>query len=635
MTTPAEQRDQHQEMMLGQPLHVTGLSVDARDQLIITLKKVDGRWIVISRYGEANWKLNTPTTNSRSTDSKLDFNMIPETFRDTVKAVMYRYMRRGRAGQKRPGSGQLKKVHRDISAFCGYLSTVGVNRFADITEFTASTYVQAMKEPRDWRQFGRVRNIVPGMKRFLARGTLSGLFSAVEALYELSQFSEDPMPVHPWPGSSAESLSGASKEKRESGSLTPLIPDDVFVALFKKAWTIVENANTLFDIRDAAYGAATAGKHVSYAGQRERKIKRLADIGWPHNIKELERQLSDVRTACYIVIASVSGCRNHEIAFLKADAFYSSEDDQGERFWWMRSKSTKTDEGATEWMVPEAAVTALRTMERWAEPHQRMLQEEIATRRSIDPTDVEIAHALEHIGALFVGKDKYHGNRIRTLPLPQWNHLLKEFVADAGVKWDLSSHQFRRKFANYAARSQFGDLRYLREHFKHWSQDMTLGYAMNEAQEMALYFDVEAELDYIKHEVVSGWLENGNTLTGGLGKRIEDWRSRTESIVFFKTRAQMVRSIAESTAIRSNGHAWCTADDNQCVGNDLDRTRCGDDCNNAVIGKIHAPIYQGMIDHLAELAEVEDIGDGGRQRVQRDLQRCRHVLSALDAELGA
>lgn len=41
-----------------------------------------------------------------------------------------------------------------------------------------------------------------------------------------------------------------------------------------------------------------------------------------------------------------------------------------------------------------------------------------------------------------------------------WNLALKAFARKCGLSWDLASHQFRRKFANYAARSQFGDLRH-------------------------------------------------------------------------------------------------------------------------------------------------------------------------------
>ena len=107
-----------------------------------------------------------------------------------------------------------------------------------------------------------------------------------------------------------------------------------------------------------------------------------------------------------------------------------------------------------------------------------------------------------------------------------------------------------------------------------------------------------------------------------------DWRGG-DGITLFKNRKQMVLAIAQSTSIRSNGHAWCTADDNKCVGNDIERSRCGAGCENAVIGEQHAVIYQGLYDALGEVLQCDDIGPGGVARVTRDLQRNRVVLTQL------
>ena len=90
----------------------------------------------------------------------------------------------------------------------------------------------------------------------------------------------------------------------------------------------------------------------------------------------------------------------------------------------------------------------------------------------------------------------------------------------------------------------------------------------------------------------------------------------------------MVISIAESTSIRSNGHAWCTADNDGCIGNTIERTSCGN-CNNAVIGRGHLGIYRQIYNNLKELLECRDIGESGRMRVLRDLERCRDVFIQL------
>jgi hypothetical protein len=157
--------------------------------------------------------------------------------------------------------------------------------------------------------------------------------------------------------------------------------------------------------------------------------------------------------------------------------------------------------------------------------------------------------------------------------------------------------------------------------------DMTLGYALNESQEMGLYIEIQDELDDIKAGLVDSWLQPDELLAGGYGAKIMAWRGE-KPVTIFKNHKQTVRALAGSTAIRSNGHAWCTADDDQCVGNDIERTRCSG-CENAVIGQRHKRLYRGLYDHLREVLNCEDIGEGGINVVRRDMERCRKVLVSL------
>jgi hypothetical protein len=346
------------------------------------------------------------------------------------------------------------------------------------------------------------------------------------------------MSHYPWPGRSPQMIAGSNGSSK-GGTKTPLMPDEVFATLFKHAWNVIEGAPALLDVRDAINelgGRARPAEHSYLLGATR---ARLNEVGWSGDHHQFKKALTNVRTACYVVIASLSGCRNHEIAFVADGGWYSTEDNEGVRYWWMRSRSTKTDAGQTQWMIPEAALAALRLMERWAAPMQACLKAEIDSIGAGDKSDPEIAVAQEHLGALFVGID---------------------------------------------------------------------GKA-------------------------STWFKDGEPLAGGYGRNIVNWRSKGEAVTLFKDHKQMISSIARSTSIRSNGHAWCTADDNQCVGNDLERTRCGDGCNNAVIGQQHAAMYQGLYSQLKELENCDDIGDGGRARVRRDLERCASVLGSLGADL--
>ena len=89
----------------------------------------------------------------------------------------------------------------------------------------------------------------------------------------------------------------------------------------------------------------------------------------------------------------------------------NGSDDEPQVCWWLRLHSTKTGEGRTQWMVPEAAVTALRVMESWAQPYQALIDAENAQRRSVDPSDPEIAEAERHRRAVFLMDPTDRGHR--------------------------------------------------------------------------------------------------------------------------------------------------------------------------------------------------------------------------------
>ena len=606
-------------------LHFGHLADAAHDDAIVSTRTVDGQLVILSRYKDAKWRLVGQPTNKAPSMREVDFDTIPLCFREVMKAIVWRYMRRGREGKKLPSPRGVSKLLVDARPFLQHLNELKVARFADVTTLTCSVYVQNCKEHRQRK--GSARAGKP-----LKSSSLGHRFGAVEALHELSQYTNDAIPTHPWPGTSSAHLAGLTgRDTGYRGGNTPLIPDDVFAALFQRAWSLIENSADLLKVRDEIVTLReAAGERTSAEGAVVRRF------GWS-DMWEFNKALLELRTACYIVVASVSGCRNHELAYIESGACYSTleaDDHDGgmKRFWWMRSRSTKTGEGRTEWMVPEAAVAALKVMDRWVAPYRKMLEAEIEQRRAANPLDPEIAEALLHLDAVFLCVTPNKGNQVRTMSGQMWNKALKAFAKRCGLGWDLASHQFRRKFANYAARSQFGDLRYLRSHFKHWSMDMTLGYALNESQEVALYGEIQSELEDIKVDVVDGWLSSDAPLAGGYGQNIVAWRGK-HAVTIFKDHKQMVWSLAESTPIRSNGHAFCTAADNRCVGNDLERTRCGGGCENAVISQKHAPLYRGLRDHLQEVLDCGDIGEGGRNVVRRDMGRCQDVLNTLSQQI--
>ncbi|HCT5508999.1 TPA: integrase [Pseudomonas aeruginosa] len=612
----------------AQPDDVRGLPEAERDALIISAIQVDGQWVILSRYGNDIWQLEGFTSNVPASRKRLDFGTVPPAFRPVMKAMLYRYLRRGRRGASRPKGRGVQTLFTNAGPFLRHLEALKLDHLGAVTPLICRTYRDACKAHRQtMRSKGKP----------LSQRGLEVRFKTAEAIHELSQYTDDRIPQHPWPETSARAMAGLIGSSAQSAK-TPLIPDDVFCTLFERAYQQLERGQHLLDLRDALDAIMAQRK-----GQPRRTVyyaqnHYLGAHGWEGGQRALNKALIDLRTACYIVLASTSGCRNHELTNLQSGAHHRTQDDEGSIYHWMRSRSQKTDAGVHDWMIPEAAVRALRLMERWAVPYQAIIAAEIVQRRRVNLHDLQIAEALKHRHALFLGVSSNDGNQVRTLSNDSWNENLKAFAKGCGLSWKLTSHQFRRKFANYAAHSRFGDLRYLKEHFAHWSLDMTLGYAMDDSWgqhlDLELFDEIQDELDDIKLGVVENWLGD-EPLAGGFGKSLIQWRREPQNLLIFKDRASMLKSVAESIAMRSNGHAWCTADDGGCVGNTLERTRCGNGCTNAVIGRPHTPFYKRLYEDLKELLHCSDIGEGGRQRVERDLSRCREVLAQLGIDSEA
>ncbi|WP_411960392.1 integrase [Pseudomonas mandelii] len=602
-----------------QPESTRELPESERAALIVKAIQVDGNWVIQSRYGDDCWQLDGLPNNAPEYRRQVNFLRVPAIYRATMKAVMYRYLRRGQEGQPRPKGNTSSGFFSAAMPFLRYLSQLKIPSFRDVPYVVFANYAAECREVR--KKNGKQ----------LSKFSLNSRFLAVQALYELSQYTHDPFPTHPWQGNSPKAMVKLTRAGMNlQDNKTPLMPDTVFCKLFEKAFEIVQGGEALLDLRDSIAKTQTepncAPHVISYA-----KKRHLAALGWDDSLAAFNHALIDLRTACYIILASTSGCRNHELGNVQEGSHHRTEDNEGILFHWMRSKSEKIDSGIRDWMIPEASVRALHLMYRWAAPFQAMIAEEIAERREINPRDPEIAEAQQHRHSLFLGLDAHKGKIVRTLSGTAWNRNLRIFADNAGLNWSPNSHQFRRKFANYVAHSRFGDLRYLREHFAHWSMDMTLHYAMDDEWgshlDLELYDEIQAEYENIKLDTVNGWFID-DSLSGRYGLSIKQWQREPRNLAMFKNHKIMVASIARSTSIRSNGHAWCTADNDGCVGNTVERTRCSN-CNHAVISSSHLHVYREQYNNLKNMHSLSDIGEAGQIRVLRDLERCRGVLMQL------
>ncbi len=159
---------------------------------------------------------------------------------------------------------------------------------------------------------------------------------------------------------------------------------------------------------------------------------------------------------------------------------------------------------------------------------------------------------------------------------------------------------------------------------------MTLLYAFNEEQDIELYDEIAKEIKTYKIERVAEFLEEDTILTGGLANRLISFRTNSEMVKTFESRAEMAEKISDTVHLRSTGHSWCTSDVSGCGGKSvIEGTRCVD-CDDSIIERErHGAYFKGVYIQQLELRQIKDIGEAGKQRVERDIERCERVLKDL------
>lgn len=107
-----------------QPGDVRELSVAERDVLIISSIQVDGTWVALSFYADNTWHLTGFPSNVVGAHRRLDFDILPPAFRDVMKAILYRYIRRGREGCVRPKGSTVYSLFKYAIPFLRHLEAL-------------------------------------------------------------------------------------------------------------------------------------------------------------------------------------------------------------------------------------------------------------------------------------------------------------------------------------------------------------------------------------------------------------------------------------------------------------------------------------------------------------------------------
>lgn len=531
-------------------------------------------------------------------------------------------------GIKRPSMRTLISMMGDLTFLLRWMINNGISQFSHMAGRTMAYVVAA-------RDGG-----------LCVKTTMKKRLQLLEKLHAQAGKITDALPVHPWPFESAAVLAGVDQRMAHRMPKTRLIPDPVFIELARRAIEFVdERADTIISAHDQAEAAIQQARNDGLSAPYSFVFgTKVAQSRGYKGLRELNIEMSMLRTACYICINMFSGLRNSEMMSLESGCLTlePGRDDSYECIW-LHGTIYKTGQRPHRWLVPPIVERAVKVAERLALPHQDSFRAEEERLSVTKSTDIRKSKRLAEIKhnrkKLFLSTHYSIAGSLTVVPANAVvNKWLKNFchhfsiTDDTGEVWDLATHQFRRTFAYYYARSELGDLLYLKEHFGHWSLDMTLLYADGGADEYQLDNGLLEEVIRAKQErqsqILTGYLTSDAPLANG------DWLSTWRPIVrTAKNKEVLIEELSSTITLNGTGHSWCAgnAKGGSCGGLCLFEADMCVDCNAALIGPEHLPVWQAIAEQQRVVLDLADLGVPAKSRAKRILQKANTVIAKLEA----
>lgn len=493
--------------------------------------------------------------------------------------------------------------------------------------------------------------------RLVSKSTLHYRLLTLEYLYLQRGKLEDAVESHPWPEETALSLAGVRRGGVHRKPTTEVIPDDIASQLSTIALTYVREYSS--QIFSALQSSDDAGKkYSSYHKGAQTKLRSMAvsKDGF-RDVSHLKKEALYLRTACYIVIGMFSGIRDSEMMSLAESCISRTPGIQGgPDLCWLHGTIYKTGVRKKKWLVPTAVADAVEVLTLLSAPLRRALKveskvleaeiEHLASRpsqqKALLTTKLKRQQTVRNEkDKLFLAASTKHP--ISVLSGTQANRDLKTFCKTMnvcgpdGLPYQLHAHQFRRTYARFIARAELGDLLTLRDHFGHWSLDMTTYYADGGADEYRVDSELldmvaDEKLDRQK-EIVAHYLDS-NSPVATTGHWMHDWRT---SVRTAKNKEELIKQYAGTITLNGTGHSWCVGNSRNmgCGGLCVFEAQLCVDCNYGIIGQEHRPVWEGIRAQQIEALALDDMGPGGRERAATILGKAEKVLAKLDGKEDA
>ncbi len=643
------------ESRAGYEKELRTLPDELRLSLVIS---VGGGGHVLSRYRDPVWDFSPyiHTRNKPASEKKINFSSMqfadgsrltdPQhaDLQAGTKAYLYVRLTCNSSRSGKPLSeSSVFGLFGGLRPLLRWMVGADYGCFADLTSEVCQAYVEHSKTRTTWEYTKGGRK-----GKQLTAAVLYNYYICVEELWHFREYLTDAPRGHPWPGQSAGSLAGVNTIVADRVVKTEQIPDRLMGKLMQGSLRYVADGygDQLLACRDVRGEGKPIDDHLSLLGLKY----------W----QAVKEEITRLHTACYVLIGGLSGMRDSEVASLETGCYHEREGWDGATYGWLKGYTYKLEDDPkpVEWMVPPVVATAVELVTRVTSPLRDELEKQIGALEAklrdicyLDPSlrqkdEEALCEMLRHRHGLFLGNAPCNGrigilsnsamhtrlnNFAKYLNLhvqaPDLAQVLDKVKIKTGDIWPLAPHQFRRTFARYVARCILGDVRYLREHFKHWSLDMTLGYAWGNEDwlDITLIEEILSERQELQDDIVWGWIDvkTNQHLAAIGGKNIE--KGRGSSLVMVATDPRTVaRQLSNGYFLRGLGHSWCT--EKECKGKGIySVTECRD-CENRVIDESHIPVWYGIREQQIELMMRDDCGDPIWQGALESLRYAEQVL---------
>jgi integrase len=611
----------------------------------------DGTVFVVSRHKDVVWEFYPyiPQENLPANAKQIDWRIrLPDgrlltdpehaPLLESAKDFIWSLFVQPVEGRTRPTMYTLVLKVRDLVPLLRWMVQAGLPGFADLTGRTLD-YVPTARRKAD------------GSKA--AEANVTSRLIVVEDLYLQHNKLVDALPGHPWPHETAGSLAGIKYGVAHRKPRTELISDAIATHIAEAALDYVRKRSA--GILDALESVALAAEAKEITGccstQQSRARIAAARAANYKGANDLAIESIRLRTACYIVIDEFSGIRVSEMMSLEEGCIVPGRSRDGcTDILWLHGTIYKTGIRPKRWLVPPIVREAVEVLTSLTAPlRERLRQEEILlTQRITFSITKEKARLVKRLHTVRTQKDKLFLAKKRSseacvLSGHAMSCCLKAFCADLGIRgednqpYPLHSHQFRRTYARFIARSELGDLLTLRDHFGHWSIDMTVYYADGGADEYEsdteLLEMVAEEKMMRQNEIMGSYLDSDAPLGNG-GWWIKQWRA---SVRTASNKEDLIAEYAGSLTLTGTGHSWCVGTERGtcCGGLCVFEPQMCVDCNHGMIGPEHRSVWQGIRDQQLEALALDDMGPGGQARAKEIISNAEKVLRRLDGQEAA